>query len=95
MKNSATLMAMMAFASMAEGMELTGQGNLTSSKQPKMPKLSKNLSFKNEEGVINTIKDYKDIREGKSKKGISKQNRVKSKINNWIDSGKLNKIDLL
>jgi hypothetical protein len=47
--------------------------------------------FHKEHGVVNLIKDYKLIQEGKSKKGIRKQNMITEKINSWIESGHLKK----
>ena len=51
----------------------------------------KNVPFHKEEGVLKMIADYKLIKKGESKKGIIKQTRITSKIDNWIKEGKLDK----
>ncbi len=40
------------------------------------------------------IKDYNLIKQGKSKKGINKQARIKRRVVEWLKSGMLNESDL-
>ena len=52
------------------------------------------MYFLESDGVIKMIKDYNEIIEGKSKKGLRKQNMIKAKINDWLKSGMLKETDL-
>lgn len=94
MKKSIALMSIMALAMSAEGMEVTQRGNVGSGRQPKLPKPKKHTPFKKQEGVLKMIEDYKLIKQGKSKKGISKQARIKNRIDKWLKSGMLDESDL-
>tara|TARA_R110000851_G_scaffold90604_1_gene197883 strand:- start:545 stop:823 length:279 start_codon:yes stop_codon:yes gene_type:complete len=91
MKKNIALLAMMALAisSGAEPINITKK-----SRESRRHKLTGHVPFKEEEGVLKMIEDYNLIKQGKSKKGAIKQNRIKSKINEWLKSGMLNKNDL-
>ena len=94
MKKSIALMSMMALAMGVEGMGITERGSVGSGKKPEPPKPKEPILFKNQEGVLNTIKDYNLIVEGKSKKGAVKQSRVKSRVEKWLNDGWLKQEDL-
>ena len=87
MKKSSAALQFMALAAMMSG-SFEGCDTTETENIPKR-KLNKPLLFHKQEGVINTIKDYNLIIEGKSKKGVIKQARIKSKIEEWLTSGKL------
>ena len=93
MKKSIALMSMMALAMSAEGMDITERGSVASSK-PKRPEPRKHAPFNKQERVLKMIEDYKLIRQGKSKKGIIKQSRIKNKVDEWLKSGMLDESDL-
>ncbi len=54
----------------------------------------KTTPFKEQDGVIRTIIEYKLVQSGQSKQGPVKQARTISKIKDWIDKGFLTKEDL-
>lgn len=56
--------------------------------------IKKPVPFNKEEGVLKMIEDYNLIRQGKSKKGITKQARIKNRIDEWLKSGMLEESDL-
>ena len=93
MKNSISLMSMMAIAS-AMSMDITERGSVGSSKEPKPPEPKRPVAFKDSEGVERTIRDYNLIMEGKSKKGTAKQERIKGKIHRWLEQGGITEDDL-
>lgn len=83
-----------AMYSLVDPLEMTEQGSVSKSKARQLPKPQQKLNFNQQEGVKNLIKDYKLITQGKSNKGLVKQARIKSKINQWLTEGKLTKKDL-
>ena len=97
MKKSSVLGLMafaMAISATEEGIPITKQGDLEPS-EPKPPKKRKpKKPFKEQDGVVKLISEYKSIQEGTSKKGSMKQARTISKINNWIDKGYLIEEDI-
>ncbi len=94
MKKSIALMSMMALAMSTEGMDITERGSVGSGIKPKLPEPKKHTPFNKEEGVLKMIKDYNLIKQGKSKKGINKQARIKRRVVEWLKSGMLNESDL-
>ena len=88
------MLAMMASTMESQTNTITGRGSIGTSRQPKLTEPRKHVPFKEEEGVLKMIEDYHLIKQGKSKKGIGKQNRIKNRINEWLKSGMLNEIDL-
>jgi len=93
MKMNQHLAAMMMMASMSD-YGFTEQGSIGTERKPQPINPKKITPFKKHEGVLNMINDYKLIKQGKSKKGISKQNRIKNKINEWLESGMINNEDI-
>jgi hypothetical protein len=98
MKKSSALglihFAMAMSATTDDSFAITERGNVGSGKQPKLPEPIKYTPFKNQEGVLKMIEDYNLIRQGKSKKGIVKQYRIKKRVDEWLKSGMLNETDL-
>jgi hypothetical protein len=98
MKKSSAL-SLMAFAmamsaTTDDSFAITERGNVGSGKQPKLPEPKKHVPFKKQEGVLKMIEDYNLIIQGKSKKGITKQSRIKKKVDEWLKSGMLDELDL-
>ena len=94
MKKSIALMSMMALAMANEGMDITERGSVKSGKQPKRNEPRKHVPFNKEENVLKMIEDYNLIKQGKSKKGITKQARIKKRVGEWLKSGMLKEEDL-
>lgn len=96
MKKSNAL-ALMSFAMMMSATDdtfaITERGNVGNDK-PKLPEPIKHVPFNKEEGVLKMIKDYNLIKQGKSKKGITKQARIKKRVDEWLKSGMLDESDL-
>ena len=89
----AGLLTMMALASMGmEGMNRTSSSDLY---LPPLRLKDEPTTFVEEEGIQNMIRDFRLIQEGNSKKSPKKQQRIKSRIQQFLDSGKLKPIDLL
>ena len=85
---------MMMMAAMSES-NPEKYGSFNEDKKIKNPIQKKKFTpFNKQEGVLNMINDYKLIEQGKSKKGISKQNRIKNKINEWLESGMIKNEDI-
>ena len=98
MKKSSAL-GLMAFAmamsaTTDDSFAITERGNVGNGKQPKLPEPRKHTPFNKEEGVLKMIEDYNLIKQGKSKKGIIKQSRIKNKVDEWLKSGMLDESDL-
>ena len=83
--------------------EITKSGNVGKNKpklpeprsnKPKLPEPKKHVPFNKEEGVLKMIEDYNLIKQGKSKKGITKQARIKKRVDEWLKSGMLDESDL-
>jgi len=87
------LAAMMMMAEMG-GYGITERGNVVTKRKSQPIQNKKFTPFNKQEGILNMINDYKLIEQGKSKKGISKQNRIKNKINEWLESGMIINEDL-
>ena len=95
MKKSSALGLMafaMAMSATENGFKVTEQ--VGSDKKPEPIKPREVIPFNQCEGVSNMIKDYNLIKQGKSKKGIIKQSRIKNKVDEWLKSGMLNESDL-
>lgn len=92
MKNFSTLAMLMELAALSE----QNTGIIKGKKPPanNETKSSLNIPFKEQGNIPKIIEDYNLIVEGKSKKGIRKQNLIKSKIHNWIEKGLLKETDL-
>ena len=84
-------MSIMALAMSGEGMKITESESVTSGKQPE-PR--ERTPFNKKKGVLKMIEDYNLIKQGKSKKGIIKQSRIKNKVDEWLKSGKLSESDI-
>lgn len=83
---------MLAFAQAMSG-EIMTQGSVSTSR-PKNPEpIKEPVPFKEQEGIKKLIQDYQLIRQGKSKKGQLKQNRIIKKIESYIDNGMLKESD--
>jgi len=93
MKMNQHLAAMMMMASMSD-YRFTEQGSIGTERKPQPIQKKKFTPFNKQEGVLNMINDYKLIKQGKSKKGIYKQNRIKNKINEWLESGMIKNEDI-
>ena len=93
MKMNQHLAAIMMMASMSD-YGVTEQGSIGTERKPQLIKPKKITPFNKQEGILNIINDYKLIEQGKSKKGISKQNRIKNKINEWLESGMIKNEDI-
>ena len=93
MKMNQHLAAMMMMAAMSD-YGVTEQGSIETERKPQPINPKKFTPFNKQEGVLNVINDYKLIEQGKSKKGISKQNRIKNKINEWLESGMIKNEDI-
>ena len=90
MKKSAAL-------SMMLGMAIALDPDRIATKQPErvMPDTRpKYTPFAKQEGVLDTIRDYHLILDNKSKKGLSKQRRIKDRVETWLKSGRLKQEDL-
>ena len=87
-------MSMMGLAMSAESMNITERGSVGSGRKPKQPEPKKHIPFNKEEGVLKMIEDYNLIKQGKSKKGITKQARIKNRVDEWLKSGMLDESDL-
>ena len=61
----------------------------------KLNALKPKVPFRLEQPVLDLIKEYKDIKRGKSKKGRPKQLRIINKVEGWVKEGKILTIDLL
>jgi len=86
------LAAMMMMAAMSDPEKYGSFNEDTKIKNPIQKK--KLTPFNKQQGVLNMINDYKLIKRGKSKKGIYKQNRIKNKINEWLESGMIKNEDI-
>ena len=95
-KNIGALLAiqMALMASSKNGFNDEEQFSVESVRNPEPINPREVIPFNQREGVINIIKDYNLIKEGKSKKGITKQSRIKNKVSEWLESGMLLKIDI-
>ena len=93
MKNFSTLAMLMELAALSEQNTgiMKGGNPPTNNNETKS---SLNIPFKEQGNIPKIIEDYNLIVEGKSKKGIRKQNLIKSKIHNWIEKGLLKETDL-
>jgi hypothetical protein len=98
MKKSSALgvlaFAMAMSATTDDSFSITERGNTGNGKQPKLPEQRKHIPFNKEEGVLKMIEDYNLVKQGKSKKGIGKQSRIKKRVDEWLKSGMLDETDL-
>lgn len=96
MKNSNAL-GLMAFAmamhSTVDSDVFSGRGKVSKKNTIEKP-IKKPTPFNKQEGVLKMIKEYNLIAKGESKKGIIKQNRVKTKVDKWLIDGWLSEKDL-
>tara|TARA_R110000772_G_scaffold157282_2_gene268494 strand:+ start:605 stop:883 length:279 start_codon:yes stop_codon:yes gene_type:complete len=90
MKTVNSLLAMMMMSAMMDPEFSPGKSSFNTYK----PHHKVVLEFNKQEGVLNLIKDYKLIQEGKSKKGSRKQFRIKKQVEDWLEKGWLREIDL-
>jgi len=82
----------MALSAQSDEFNITERGKVP---EPPLPKKPKELTpFRKQEGISKMIKEYSLIKKGESKKGITKQVRVKSKIDYWLKTGALKEEDL-
>ena len=84
----------MAMSSTEDSFNITERGNVGTSRDLE-PIRKEPTPFNKQEGVLKTITDYKRIQQGLSKIGRLKQNRIVSKIDNWIEKGFLTREDLI
>jgi len=97
MKKSAVIGLMgfaIAMSANENGLNIVEQGNVGSGRNPEPIKPREVIPFNKSEGVINIINDYNLIKKGKSKKGITKQSRIKNKVDEWLKSGMLSESDI-
>ncbi|AGO49725.1 hypothetical protein Phi13:2_gp115 [Cellulophaga phage phi13:2] len=99
MRNSKSIHALIALAAMSESFGISDARPTSSRREIIRPKKEllidyKLKDFKDDDGVLKTIEDYKIILSGNSKKGKLKQQRIIDKINSWIESGYLNEQDI-
>jgi hypothetical protein len=87
-------MAMALGAAADDSFPITERGNTGKGRQPRRPEPRKHTPFNKQEGILKMIKDYNLIQQGKSKKGISKQSRIKTQVDEWLKSGMLKDTDL-
>jgi hypothetical protein len=78
---------------------MMGEGMGTGFEEAAIPKITLPpptplKSFKEQDGIINLIKEYNLIKKGESKKGKMKQARIITKIEEMIEKGYLTKDDL-
>lgn len=95
MKKQVAMMGMMGMAmAMMDQPDMYDITDRNTTPKPKPRPVKEPAPFKKQDGVLRMIKDYNLIKEGKSKKGIIKQNRIKEKVENWMKDGRLKHEDI-